>query len=78
MPHSDTVAVHAGEPAIDRKDAPITPDIAVGSASGYPDLKTLDAAMADGPVAAPRARHPAGKASPLGQDTRAVLSALDS
>ena len=39
---------------------------------------TLDAAMADGPVAAPRARHPAGKASPLGQDTRAVLSALDS
>src|SRR5437763_4539997 len=47
MPHSDTVAVHAGEPAIDRKDAPITPDIAVGSASGYPDLKTLDAAMAE-------------------------------
>src|SRR3989442_7536365 len=47
MPHSDTVAVHAGEPAIDRKDAPITPDISVGSASGYPDLKTLDAAMAD-------------------------------
>jgi len=41
------VAVHAGEPAIDRKDAPITPDIAVGSASGYPDLKTLDAAMAE-------------------------------
>src|SRR6202165_3668970 len=47
MPHSDTVAVHAGEPAIDRKDAPITPDISVGSASGYPDLKTLDAAMAE-------------------------------
>src|SRR5256886_7783866 len=47
MPHSDTVAVHAGEPAIDRKDAPITPDIAVGSASGYPNLKTLDAAMAE-------------------------------
>src|SRR6202171_4783544 len=46
MPHPDTVAVHAGEPAIDRKDAPITPDITVGSASGYPDLKTLDAAMA--------------------------------
>src|SRR5438876_2464447 len=47
MPHSDTVAVHAGEPAIDRKDAPITPDIAVGSASGYPDLTTVDAAMAE-------------------------------
>src|SRR5256885_17025267 len=47
MPHSDTVAVHAGEPVIDRKDAPITPDITVGSASGYPDLKTLDAAMAE-------------------------------
>src|SRR3989442_6989951 len=47
MPHSDTVAVHAGEPAIDRKDAPITPDITVGSASGYGDLTTLDAAMAD-------------------------------
>src|SRR5438876_10714627 len=47
MPHSDRVAVRAGEPAIDRKDAPITPDIAVGSASGYPDLKTLDAAMAE-------------------------------
>ena len=46
MPHADTVAVHAGEPAIDRKDAPITPDITVGSASGYPDLTTLDAAMA--------------------------------
>src|SRR5437762_14257142 len=47
MPHSDTVAVHAGEPAIDRKDAPVTPDITVGSASGYPDLTTLDAAMAE-------------------------------
>jgi len=47
MPHSDTVAVHAGEPVLDRKDAPITPDISVGSASGYPDLKTLDAAMAE-------------------------------
>src|SRR6266851_1629198 len=31
MPHPDTIAVHAGEPAIDRKDAPITPDISVGS-----------------------------------------------
>lgn len=47
MPHSDTVAVHAGEPALDRIDAPITPDISVGSASGYADLKTLDAAMAE-------------------------------
>jgi cystathionine beta-lyase/cystathionine gamma-synthase len=47
MPHSDTVAVHAGEPTLDRKDAPITPDITVGSASGYPDLETLDAAMAE-------------------------------
>lgn len=45
--HSDTVAVHAGEPALDRKDAPVTPDITVGSASGYPDLKTLDTAMAE-------------------------------
>src|SRR3984893_5768471 len=47
MPHSDTVAVHAGEPTLDRKDAPVTPDISVGSARGYPDLKTLDAAMAE-------------------------------
>src|SRR2546428_7058083 len=47
MPHTDTVAVHAGEPTLDRKDAPITPDITVGSASGYPDLETLDAAMAE-------------------------------
>jgi len=45
--HPDTIAVHAGEPAIDRKDAPVTPDITVGSASGYPDLKTLDTAMAE-------------------------------
>jgi cystathionine gamma-synthase len=47
MPHSDTVAVHAGEPLLDRKDAPVTPAITVGSASGYADLKTLDAAMAE-------------------------------
>src|SRR5260370_32816187 len=47
MPHPDTIAVHAGEPALDRKDAPITPDITVGSASGYTDLTTLDAAMAE-------------------------------
>src|SRR2546429_1978528 len=47
MAYVDTIAVHAGEPAIDRKDAPVTPDITVGSASGYPDLKTLDTAMAE-------------------------------
>src|SRR5437763_14247651 len=47
MPHSDTVAVHAGEPAIDRKDAPITPDIAVGSASGNTDNKTNETAIAE-------------------------------
>jgi len=47
MPHSDTVAVHAGEPTLDRKDAPVTPDISVGSASGYPDLESLDVAMAE-------------------------------
>src|SRR5438067_3927948 len=47
MPHSDTVAVHGGEPTLDRKDAPVTPDISVGSASGYPDLASLDVAMAE-------------------------------
>src|ERR1700682_2000775 len=47
MPHADTIAVHAGEPALDRKDAPITPDISVGSATGSPALKTLEAAMAE-------------------------------
>src|SRR2546425_387960 len=47
MSHPDTIAVHAGEPPLDRKDASITPDITVGSASGYPDLATLDAAMAE-------------------------------
>src|ERR1700736_1806099 len=47
MSHPDTIAVHAGEPLLDRKDAPITPDITVGSASGYSDLASLDAAMAE-------------------------------
>src|SRR3984893_4606881 len=47
MSHSDTVAVHAGEPVLDREDAPITPDISVGSASGYADLRSLDKAMAE-------------------------------
>ena len=47
MSHPDTIAVHAGEPALDRTDAPITPDITVGSASGYVDLSSLDAAMAE-------------------------------
>jgi len=46
MPHRDTVAVHGGEPPLDREDGPITPAITVGSASGYPDLETLDQAMA--------------------------------
>lgn len=46
MPHPDTIAVHAGEPRLDRQDAPITPDISVGSASGYRDLASVDAAMA--------------------------------
>src|SRR3979411_362369 len=47
MPHSDTLAVHAGEPTLARTDAPRAPDIPVGSASGYQDLKSLDAAMAE-------------------------------
>src|SRR5437867_10964177 len=47
MPHPDTIAVHGGEPTLDRKDAPVTPDISVGSASGYPDLASLDVAMAE-------------------------------
>src|ERR1700730_13059580 len=47
MPHSDTVAVHAGDPTLDRKDAPVTPDISVGSSSGYTDLNTLEAAMVE-------------------------------
>jgi len=46
MSHPDTIAVHAGEPALDRRDAPVTPDIAVGSAGGYLDLASVDAAMA--------------------------------
>lgn len=46
MSHPDTIAVHAGEPGLDRGDAPITPDITVGSASGYRDLAAVDAAMA--------------------------------
>lgn len=47
MPHSDTIAVHGGEPALNRKDAPITPDITVGSASGYRTLSDVDTAMAE-------------------------------
>ena len=46
MPHRDTIAVHAGEPELDRRDAPMTPDITVGAASGYRDLGSVDAAMA--------------------------------
>ena len=44
--HPDTLAVHAGEPPLDRQDAPVVPDITVGSASAYRDLESLDAAMA--------------------------------
>jgi cystathionine gamma-synthase len=44
--HSDTVAVHAGEPPLDRDDAPMVPSITIGSASAYPDLASLDTAMA--------------------------------
>ena len=44
--HPDTLAVHAGEPSLDRQDAPMVPDITIGSASAYPDLQSLDAAMA--------------------------------
>src|SRR5207302_7468926 len=47
MPHSDTIAVHGGEPTLGRRDAPVTPDISIGSASGYPDLASLDVAMAE-------------------------------
>ena len=47
MSHPETIAVHAGEPTLDRENAPITPDITVGSASGYPDLAALDRAMAE-------------------------------
>src|SRR5256712_6780562 len=44
--HPDTLAVHAGEPPLDRQDTPMVPDITVGSASAYPDLQSLDTAMA--------------------------------
>lgn len=47
MAHSDTIAVHAGKPSPDRNDAPITPDITLGSASGYRDLAAVDVAMAE-------------------------------
>lgn len=47
MPHPDTLAVHAGEPPLDRPGAPVIPDIAVSSAGVYPDLETLDQAMAE-------------------------------
>jgi cystathionine beta-lyase/cystathionine gamma-synthase len=43
--HPDTLAVHAGEPPLDRPDAPVVPDITVGSASVYPDLASLETAM---------------------------------
>src|SRR2546423_12637302 len=47
MPHSDTIAVHGGEPTLDRRDAPVTPDISVGSASVYRTWASLDVAMAE-------------------------------
>ena len=47
MPHPDTIAVHAGEPSLDKHGTPITPDITVGSASGYRDLAAVDRAMAE-------------------------------
>ncbi|HYM51147.1 MAG TPA: aminotransferase class I/II-fold pyridoxal phosphate-dependent enzyme [Candidatus Limnocylindrales bacterium] len=46
MPDADTLAVHAGEPSMDRPDAPIVPDISVAAAAAYPDLESVDAAMA--------------------------------
>ena len=46
MPHPDTLAVHGGEPVVDRPGAPVTSNISVSSAGLYPDLETLDQAMA--------------------------------
>jgi len=46
MGHPDTLAVHGGEPPIERPGAPVIPDIAVSSAGVYSDLETLDQAMA--------------------------------
>ena len=47
MPHPDTLAVHGGEQPLDRAGVPAVPDIAVSSAALYPDLETLDLAMAE-------------------------------
>jgi methionine-gamma-lyase len=47
VPHPDTLSVHGGEPPLDKPGAPAIPDIAVSSAAVYPDLETLDQAMAD-------------------------------
>jgi cystathionine beta-lyase/cystathionine gamma-synthase len=44
--HRDTLAVHAGEPDRDHAGAPVVPDITIASASTFPDLETLEAAMA--------------------------------
>lgn len=46
MPHRDTLAVHGGEPPLDRPDAPMVPDITVSAAGAFPDLDALDQAMA--------------------------------
>ena len=45
MPHPDTLAVHAGEPPSDGRDAQVTPSITLSSAARYPDLETIEAAM---------------------------------
>ena len=47
MAHPDTIAVHGGEPPLDRPGVPVVPDIAVSSAGLYPDLETLDQAMVE-------------------------------
>jgi cystathionine beta-lyase/cystathionine gamma-synthase len=47
VPHSDTLAVHGGEEPLNRAGAPAIPDIAISSAALYPDLESLDQAMAD-------------------------------
>jgi cystathionine beta-lyase/cystathionine gamma-synthase len=47
VPHPDTLAVHGGEQPLDRAGTAAIPDIAVSSAAVYPDLETLDQAMAE-------------------------------
>lgn len=47
MPHPDTLAVHGGEQPLDRPGVPAIPDIAISSAALYPNLESLDRAMAE-------------------------------